>query len=111
MGSVGDCYDNAMMEAFWSRMQVELLNTRRWQTRVQLANAIFEYIEIFHNRRRRHSALSTPQPRQPEPRNPTPLNRGQYEMSTETGELHLPRRSRTDRRDRTLHRRIQPTRP
>jgi putative transposase len=29
MGSVGDCYDNAMMEAFWSRMQVELLNSRR----------------------------------------------------------------------------------
>ena len=57
MGSVGDCYDNAMIEAFWSRMQVELLDTRRWKTRVELANAIFEYIEIFHNRRRRHSAL------------------------------------------------------
>ena len=47
MGSVGDCYDNAMIEAFWSRMQVELLDTRRWRTRVELANAIFEYIEIF----------------------------------------------------------------
>jgi transposase InsO family protein len=46
MGSVGDCYDNAMMEAFWSRMQVELLDTRRWKTRVELANAIFEYIEV-----------------------------------------------------------------
>lgn len=57
MGSVGDCYDNAMIEAFWSRMQVELLDTRRWRTRVDLANAIFEYIEIFHNRRRRHSSL------------------------------------------------------
>ena len=57
MGSVGDCYDNAMIEAFWSRMQVELLDSRRWKTRVELANAIFEYIEIFHNRRRRHSRL------------------------------------------------------
>ncbi len=57
MGSIGDCYDNAMIEAFWSRMQVELLNTRRWGTRIELANAIFEYIEIFHNRRRRHSSL------------------------------------------------------
>jgi putative transposase len=57
MGSIGDCYDNAMIEAFWSRMQVELLNTRRWKTRIELANAIFEYIEIFHNRRRRHSSL------------------------------------------------------
>jgi len=57
MGSIGDRYDNAMIEAFWSRMQVELLDTRRWKTRVELANAIFEYIEIFHNRRRRHSSL------------------------------------------------------
>jgi len=46
-----------MIEAFWSRMQVELLDTRRWRTRVELANAIFEYIEIFYNRRRRHSSL------------------------------------------------------
>lgn len=57
MGSVGDCYDNAMIEAFWSRMQVELLNRQRWRTRVELANAIFEYLEIFHNRHRRHSGL------------------------------------------------------
>ena len=57
MGSVGDCYDNAMMEAFWSRMQVELLDRHRWTTRVELANALFEYLEVFHNRSRRHSAL------------------------------------------------------
>ena len=57
MGSVGDCYDNAMIESFWSRMQVELLDRQRWLTRVELANAIFEYLEIFHNRQRRHSAL------------------------------------------------------
>lgn len=46
-----------MMESFWSSMQIELLNRHRWKTRVELANAIFEYIEIFHNRQRRHSAL------------------------------------------------------
>ena len=57
MGSVGSCYDNAMIESFWSRMQVELLDRRIWRTRVELANAIFEYLEIFHNRQRRHSAL------------------------------------------------------
>jgi putative transposase len=57
MGSVGDCYDNSMIEAFWSRMQVELLDRHRWRTRVELANAIFEYLEIFHNRQRRHSSL------------------------------------------------------
>jgi putative transposase len=57
MGSVGDCYDNAMIESFWSRMQVELLDRKRWRTRVELANAIFDYLEIFHNRQRRHSSL------------------------------------------------------
>ena len=38
-------------------MQVELLDRRIWRTRVELANTIFEYLEIFHNRQRRHSAL------------------------------------------------------
>jgi transposase InsO family protein len=57
MGSVGDCFDNAVVESFWARMQVELLNRQRWRTRIELANAIFEYLEIFHNRQRRHSAL------------------------------------------------------
>ena len=57
MGSVGDCYDNAKMESFWSRVQVELLDRKRWNTRVELATALFEYLEIFHNRQRRHSSL------------------------------------------------------
>jgi transposase InsO family protein len=57
MGTIGDCYDNAMIESFWGRMQTELLNRRRWRTRLEFANAIFEYLEIFHNRQRRHSAL------------------------------------------------------
>ena len=57
LGSVGDPYDNAVVESFWGRMQTELLNRRRWSTRIELANAIFEYIEGFHNRQRRHSAL------------------------------------------------------
>ena len=57
MGSIGDCFDNAMIESFWARMQVELLDRQKWLTRVALANAIFEYLEVFHNRQRRHSAL------------------------------------------------------
>ena len=56
-GSIGDAFDNAMMESFWSTMQIELLDRRRWKTRVELSNAIFEYIEIFYNRRRRHSMI------------------------------------------------------
>ncbi len=62
MGSVGNCYDNAMIESFWSRMQVELLDRKRWKTRIELSNAIFEYLEIFHNRRRRHSSLGMVSP-------------------------------------------------
>ena len=57
MGSIGDCYDNSVTESFWSRMQVELLDRHRWETRIELANARFNYIEIWHNRQRRHSSL------------------------------------------------------
>jgi putative transposase len=70
MGSVGDCYDNSMIEAFWSRMQVELLNRLRWRTRTELANAIFDYLEIWRNRRRRHSRLGMLTPIQFETRTP-----------------------------------------
>jgi transposase InsO family protein len=45
------------MEAFWSRVQVELLDRQAWYTRLQLASALFEYLEVFHNRQRRHSSL------------------------------------------------------
>ncbi len=38
-------------------MQVQLLDRKRWRTRVELANAIFDYLEIFHSRQRRHSSL------------------------------------------------------
>jgi len=58
VGAVGAPFDNAMVEAFWARMQVELLNRQRWKTRVELASAIHDYIEIWHNTRRRHSALN-----------------------------------------------------
>ncbi len=57
MGAVGSAYDNAMVESFWGRLQVELLNRKRWTTRIELATAIHDYIELFHNTRRRHSAL------------------------------------------------------
>ena len=71
MGAVGSCFDNAMIESFWSRMQVELLDRQTWRTRVELANAIFEYLEIFHNRQRRHSALGMLTPVEYETRHQT----------------------------------------
>ena len=49
MGTVGDCYDNSMMESFWGTLQLELLDTKTWETRDELANAIFEWIECWYN--------------------------------------------------------------
>jgi putative transposase len=57
MGSIGDCYDNSMMESFWGTMKLEILDTREWQTRKELANAIFWWIECWYNLKRRHSSI------------------------------------------------------
>jgi putative transposase len=57
LGTVGDAYDNAMVESFWGRMQTELLNAQKWKTRVELSSEIFDWIEVFYNRTRRHSSL------------------------------------------------------
>lgn len=57
MGSVGDCFENALAESSFSSLQVELLDRQTWATRSQLANAIFEWIEAWYDPRRRHSAL------------------------------------------------------
>lgn len=48
MGSIGDCYDNAMIESSWARMQTDLLNRKKWRTRIELASAIFDYLKIFY---------------------------------------------------------------
>jgi len=61
-GTVGDCYDNAAMESFWARLQVELLNTRRWATTLELAAAMADYIDNFYNVERRHSYLGNISP-------------------------------------------------
>ncbi len=62
MGTVGDCYDNSMMESFWGTMQLELLDTKEWQTRDELATAIFEWIECWYNPKRRHSSIGMHSP-------------------------------------------------
>lgn len=62
MGTVGDCYDNSLMESFWGTLQLELLDTRAWKTREELANAIFEWIECWYNPKRRHSSIGMHSP-------------------------------------------------
>jgi putative transposase len=62
MGTVGDCYDNAMMESFWGTLQLEVLDTQAWKTRDELANAIFEWIECWYNPKRRHASIGMQSP-------------------------------------------------
>ena len=57
MSRVGDCWDNAVVESFFATLTKELLGDRRFATRAAASRAIFEFIEIWYNRRRRHSTL------------------------------------------------------
>ncbi len=62
MGSVGDCYDNAMCESFNATLECELLVTHRFKTPRQAALAVFDFIEGFYNPRRRHTAIGNVSP-------------------------------------------------
>jgi putative transposase len=57
MGSKGDAYDNAVAESFFATLKKELVHRRSWPTRHELSTEVFEYIEAFYNRVRRHSTL------------------------------------------------------
>jgi putative transposase len=57
MGTVGDCYDNALCESFFATLECELLDHRLFLTREEARMAIFDYIEGWYNPYRRHSAL------------------------------------------------------
>jgi putative transposase len=58
MSRCGQCWDNAVAESFFATLKNELVYRRRWQTRHELRAAVFEYIEIFYNRRRLHSSIA-----------------------------------------------------
>jgi len=57
MGSKGDCYDNAVAESFFATLKKELIHRRTWPTKAELRLEVFDYIEVFYNRQRRHSTL------------------------------------------------------
>ena len=57
MSRTGDCYDNAVAESFFATLKRELINGQRYTSIEQAKSALFEWIEVFYNRRRRHSAL------------------------------------------------------
>lgn len=65
MSGVGDCYDNAVIESFWGTLKQELLYQQpngRFASHAQATRMIFEYVEVYYNRRRRHSAIGSVSP-------------------------------------------------
>lgn len=58
MGSVGDCYDNALAESFFATLECKLVARSRWRTHSEARMAVFDFIEAFYNPHRRHSALA-----------------------------------------------------
>jgi putative transposase len=58
MGSVGDSYDNAMAESFFASLETEVIDRSLWHSRAEARAAVFDWIETFYNRVRRHSALA-----------------------------------------------------
>jgi putative transposase len=58
IGTVGDALDNAVAESFFAMLECELFNRYPWPTRAGLRTAIFDFVEVFYNRERRHSTLN-----------------------------------------------------
>ena len=57
MSRKANCWDNAVAESFFASLKIELVYQTQWRTRAEARSAVFEYIELFYNRQRRHSAL------------------------------------------------------
>jgi putative transposase len=72
MGSTGDGYDNAMCESFFATLECELLERNHFSSPAEARVAVFEYIEGWYNRQRRHSALQYDSPHSYERRRATP---------------------------------------
>ncbi len=68
MSRTGNCWDNACVERFFGTLKRELVSHRRYATRDDATQDIFEYIEVFYNRRRRHSTLGDDSPTEYEAR-------------------------------------------
>jgi transposase InsO family protein len=62
LSGLGNCWDNAVVESFFATLKRELIYRYSWQTREEAASAIHEYIEVFYNRRRRHTTLDSRSP-------------------------------------------------
>jgi putative transposase len=75
MGSKGDCFDNAAIESYHATLEKELLRGRSFRTRQEARSAVFDWIECWYNRERRHSRLGY--------RSPDQFERNYHERSTD----------------------------
>jgi putative transposase len=57
MSRRGNCWDNAVVESFFATLKTELVHSQHYRTRQEAQTAVFEYLEGFYNRQRRHSTL------------------------------------------------------
>jgi transposase InsO family protein len=74
MSRKGNCWDNAVAESFFATLKTELVHEADWATRAEARSAIFEYLEVFYNRRRRHSSIDYVSPEE-------------FELRYEAGEI------------------------
>jgi transposase InsO family protein len=72
MGTVGDALDNAVAESFFATLECELLDRHAWPTKAGLRTAVFDFIEVFYNRQRRHSTIDYHTPADYEHQRPSP---------------------------------------
>lgn len=85
MGSVGDCFDNALCESFFATLECELLNRVSLKTQVEARLAVFDFIEGFYNLQRRHSSIDYLSPIAYERRYHSTRNTESTQPSTKTG--------------------------
>jgi putative transposase len=92
MSRRGDCWDNAVAESFFAPVKVELVHDARWETRAAARIELFEYIEVFYNGQRRHSAIGYLSPRASSGSvrsNGRQLNPGVYDTGASPGSIRI----------------------
>ena len=85
MGSVGDCYDNALCESFFATLECELLDRRSFRSREEAGRVVFEFIEGWYNPHRRHSSIGYASPVRYEMANVMQLDSDSPQLSTKPG--------------------------
>ena len=92
MSGTGNCYDNAVMESFFHTLKTEHVRFEHYVTREQAKLSIFEYVEVFYNRKRLHSTLGYLAPAQYEEKMACPLYPGIFKNIDSFKSINIPRK-------------------